>query len=342
MERLEGGLLSKNGQREQTRHTIEIFPWSPSNIGKRATTVTQHYLRHAIITALIDTLSLHPLPSHSPPRSPIPLPAIPPGTPQPSGGNDEASNDGGATTGAGATFFSGTTISSGPSRANTSTVFFQAASITSLRDTPFNRATTHATPPIAFGSFRPFTIFPSTNVFADAGKKTSDKPFGSVLRCAFDACVAFKLHHGASVSNIRRSNGIAAAATKFSAVFSPQPFKLKWKPISIYPGSKHVRVCPNQQHKRSDPHQFLYLLLRSSKGMYDPSSASNCPASVFAKALLAKDLDEVGMCCSRVEEQGQVVLLSEAELHPEVFALGFGRRPEEAVIVWPKSGDSLQ
>lgn len=59
---------------------------------------------------------------------------------------------------------------------------------------------THATPPIALGSFLPFTGLPITN---DVGLVLGGKYFafsdaGSVSSKAFDACVEVMEHQGAS------------------------------------------------------------------------------------------------------------------------------------------------
>ena len=68
-------------------------------------------------------------------------------------------------------------VSLSSSSPNTSTAFFHARSVIRSNDTPgFIRWRTHATPPIAQGSFLPLTAFPRTNLSGlVSGGKYSDR-----------------------------------------------------------------------------------------------------------------------------------------------------------------------
>lgn len=85
---------------------------------------------------------------------------------------------------------------------NSSTVFFHPFSTIFSNGTPScNLWITHATPPTAEGSLRPFTGRPYTNAsgFVPGGKYTECNDGGRDARWVLDAWVDVIEHHGASV-----------------------------------------------------------------------------------------------------------------------------------------------
>ena len=86
-------------------------------------------------------------------------------------------------------------------RSNSLTVFLHPCSTNSSNDSSFLTLwATQATPPIALGSFLPFTGRPGTNASARTagGKNNSRKSAGRLSTCFRDACVEVMEHHGAS------------------------------------------------------------------------------------------------------------------------------------------------
>jgi hypothetical protein len=86
-------------------------------------------------------------------------------------------------------------------------VFFHAFSVTfSNGMSSFSRWITHATAPIAIGSFLPFTAFPKTNLSGwVAGGKYSDRnELGSESKRVFEAWVDVMEHQGASGVHFER------------------------------------------------------------------------------------------------------------------------------------------
>lgn len=84
----------------------------------------------------------------------------------------------------------------------------------------------------------------------------------------------------------------------------------------------------------SHRNQILDLVRRPSKAMHYASPGAHPSSSILLKAFFHEDLDEVLVCCSRMEKEGEMMLLRQSELRAEVFFLGFDRREVKTVIIF--------
>lgn len=108
------------------------------------------------------------------------------------------------------------------------TLLSQAASATSLTETPFNPAITVATRSTVRLSLRPLSICPETNLpcFRDAG---SGRALSRYIVIASDITISY---YGASVSNCSRFKGIWRIISNCSSVRKHTPFTLIPSPRS--------------------------------------------------------------------------------------------------------------
>ena len=129
------------------------------------------------------------------------------------------------------------------------------------------------------------------------------------------------------VSSMSLSSGTDFATFRFSSVFSEQPLMLPLYQSERASGchecaapnvKSHVHLqnfCVKQYSGNlGTTHQFSCFLLSASEAMNDSSFSAYLSASIFAKALLAENLNEIGMRSSRMKEERKVILFRQIQL----------------------------